>query len=150
MQRITNCILRNNDHILLLKKPSHGWYAMPGGKMELKESIKESVVREYREETGLILQRPDLRGVFSMIKVSQDEVLSEWMMFTFICDHYQGRLVDFCDEGELEWVPINKVLEKPMAPSDKYIHQQLLYNSKLVYGSFEYTQDYDVIKHNLD
>lgn len=118
--------------------------------MEPKESIKEAVVREYFEETGLRLISPELKGVYTMVEMSKDSILTEWMMFTFICDIFDGSLVDFCDEGELEWVAIADVLDKPMAPSDRYIHQQLLNNTKLVYGTFEYEEDYQIVEHRLD
>ena len=53
MQRVTNCLIIDHDKVLLLKKPRHGWYAMPGGKMEPRETVQESVIREVFEETGL-------------------------------------------------------------------------------------------------
>lgn len=150
MQRVTNCILKHQNSILLLKKPSRGWYAMPGGKMEQGESLKEAVIREYREETGLHLIDPALRGVFTMVKIEENIVQREWMMFTFVCEVSKGEVVDFCREGELEWVPINNVLDKPMAPSDYYIHQKLILDSKFTHGIFNYTTDHQLLSHTLE
>ena len=150
MQRVTNCILKQQDQVLLLKKPSRGWYAMPGGKIEQGESLTEAVVREYREETGLHLIDPSLRGVFTMVKIEDDVIQREWMMFTFLCEVSQGEIVDFCKEGELEWVPIDNVLDKPMAPSDRYIHRKLLFDNKVTHGIFNYTTDYQLLNHKLE
>ena len=47
------CISKDNK-VLLLKKPRRNWWVAPGGKMEPGESVKESCIREFREETGSI------------------------------------------------------------------------------------------------
>ncbi|MDC3412268.1 8-oxo-dGTP diphosphatase [Aquibacillus sp. 3ASR75-11] len=152
MQRVTNCILKDEskNQILMLKKPRYGWYVVPGGKMEQGESIKQSVVREFKEETGLDLINPELRGVFTFVVMDQLEIMREWMMFTFICDTSKGALFDYCKEGELEWVPIAEVLDKPMAEGDYFMFKHILANEHLLYGTFIYTPDDRLIDLNLD
>ena len=66
MQRVVNCILRDRDRVLLLKKPRRGWWVAPGGKMKPTESIMDTLLREYEEETGLQLENARLCGVFTM------------------------------------------------------------------------------------
>ncbi len=134
----------------MLKKPRRGWYAMPGGKMEQGETIKESVVREYWEETGLELVDPKLMGAFTFLIKEQDELIQEWMMFTFMCHHTEGSLVEECDEGELEWVHMNEVLTKPMAEGDRHIYSHVLTDKHMMYGKFTYTSDYQLIDYSLD
>jgi 8-oxo-dGTP pyrophosphatase MutT (NUDIX family) len=47
-------VIRDNDgRILLIKRADNGFWAMPGGAMELGESITECAIRETYEETGL-------------------------------------------------------------------------------------------------
>lgn len=148
MQRVTNCLLKDHDKVLLLKKPRRGWYAMPGGKMEYGESIQEAAIREFREETGLELVNPELYSVATMVKKLDANVSDEWMMFTFVCDWYEGTLVDFCKEGELQWVPISSLATLPIAPSDRYIHEYLLRRERL-YASFELDQQDQLINYRL-
>ena len=150
MQRVTNCILMQDDKILLLKKPRRGWYAIPGGKMEQGESIKESVVREYREETSLHLQNPELAGVFTFTVRDKDTIVPEWMMFTFVCNACKGELTEHCNEGILEWVDRDKVTELPMAAGDRKIFEHVLTKNEMLYGSFSYTKDYNLIDMRLD
>ncbi|WP_343327846.1 8-oxo-dGTP diphosphatase [Lentibacillus saliphilus] len=150
MQRVTNCILLKDDHILLLKKPRRGWYAIPGGKMEQGESIKESVIREFREETDLQLIQPELIGTFTFNILDGANVLQEWMMFTFVCDQYSGRLIEHCREGELEWVPTKHVMNLPMAEGDRAIFKHILTSRKMLYGSFFYTEQYKLIDMRID
>ncbi|RWZ54977.1 8-oxo-dGTP diphosphatase [Halobacillus fulvus] len=150
MQRVANCILKTDNHVLMLKKPRRGWYVAPGGKMEAGENIKDSVVREFKEETGLDIQDPELKGSFTFIMKEEGETVQEWMMFTFYTDDYTGELLDESEEGELEWVPVEQVLDKPMAEGDRYIFQHILNQEEQVYGTFVYTTDFTLIDQDLD
>ncbi|MFB4167879.1 NUDIX domain-containing protein [Virgibacillus sp. JSM 102003] len=150
MQRVTNCILLDNEKVLLLKKPRRGWYAIPGGKMEQGESIKESVVREYLEETELQLIKPSLAGAFTFSVFNDETVVHEWMMFTFICKNFTGKLTEHCNEGELEWVALDNIKNLPMAEGDRKIFEHVLSSEAMLYGSFSYTENYELIKLRLD
>ncbi|MCG0314635.1 MAG: NUDIX domain-containing protein, partial [Calditerricola sp.] len=99
MQRVTNCVLRDGDRVLLLRKPRRGWWVAPGGKMEPTESVTEAVIREYREETGLTLVDPALRGVFTVLIEDGGRVVDEWMLFTFYAERYEGKPVMESPEG---------------------------------------------------
>lgn len=150
MQRVTNCVVVNNDHILLLKKPRRGWYAIPGGKMEQGETIKESVIREYKEETDLNIHSPQLAGVFTFSIFEQERTIDEWMMFTFICHQYTGELTHYCNEGDLEWVAIDRISDLPMAEGDLKIFDRIFNTQDILYGTFSYTPDYELIGYRLD
>ncbi|HLS10420.1 8-oxo-dGTP diphosphatase [Lentibacillus sp.] len=150
MQRVTNCILLNDDKVLLIKKPRRGWYAIPGGKMEQGESIKESVIREYREETELELTDPELGGAFTFLIYNGKTIAQEWMMFTFLCRAFTGTLASYCREGELEWVTRDAISSLPMAEGDRKIFEHVLTSDKMLYGSFSYTEDYRLIDYRLD
>ena len=150
MQRVANCILKVNNSVLMLKKPRRGWYVAPGGKMEAGENIKDSVVREFKEETGLFIENPELRGSFTFIMREEEKTAQEWMMFTFYSSSYSGDLLDVSDEGELEWVPVDEVLQKPMAEGDREIFKHILSSEDQVYGTFVYTTDFRLIDQDLD
>ncbi|MGP4061323.1 8-oxo-dGTP diphosphatase [Halobacillus sp. H74] len=150
MQRVANCILRVNEHVLMLKKPRRGWYVAPGGKMEPGENIKDSVSREFKEETGLSIQNPELKGSFTFIMREEEQTAQEWMMFTFYSTAYSGELLEVSDEGELEWVPVDEVLKKPMAEGDREIFKHILSSDEQVYGTFVYTTDFRLIDQDLD
>lgn len=147
MQRITNCILydRKKDQVLLLKKPRRGWWVAPGGKMEEKETIVESVVREYREETGITLIDPVLRGVFTIIVEDNGRYVDEWMMFTFLAHQYEGQLLSESPEGELAWVSRTKIADLPKARGDQVFFDHLLTEQRddVLIKRFRYTPDYE-------
>jgi len=150
MQRVTNCIIVDHHQVLLIKKPRRGWYAIPGGKMEQGETIKESVIREVQEETALNIHSPQLAGVFTFSIFEQEHTINEWMMFKFITDQYSGSLTNYCEEGELEWVAIDRINELPMAEGDLKIFDRIFSAKDILYGAFSYTSEYDLVGYRLE
>ncbi|UYO35249.1 8-oxo-dGTP diphosphatase [Bacillus zhangzhouensis] len=150
MQRVTNCVLHHEDQVLLLQKPRRGWWVAPGGKMESGESVKDSVVREYREETGIYVLNPQLKGVFTFIIKEGDQIVQEWMMFTFMADSFTGKNVTESEEGILKWHDIKDVPHLPMAPGDSHILDFMLKGKGLLHGTFTYTPDFELIAYRLD
>ncbi|MGG3998847.1 NUDIX hydrolase [Anoxybacillus kestanbolensis] len=150
MQRVTNCVLVKDGHVLLLKKPRRGWWVAPGGKMEQGESVREACVREYREETGIYLKNPKLKGVFTFVMKRGEEVVSEWMMFTFFAEHFDGENVVQCEEGELAWHPIEQIPTLSMAPGDYHIIDYVIKGTGMMYGTFTYTEEFELLSYRLD
>ncbi|EIT87022.1 YvcI protein [Fictibacillus macauensis ZFHKF-1] len=150
MQRVTNCVLVHDNEILLLQKPRRGWFVAPGGKMESEESIRDSVIREYREETGIYLKNPQLKGVFNFIIKEQDKIISEWMMFTFLATEFEGEALTESEEGVLSWKPASDIRNLPMAPGDHHIIDYMVHGSGMIFGTFTYTPDFELLSYRLD
>ncbi|WP_044892985.1 NUDIX hydrolase [Bacillus alveayuensis] len=150
MQRVTNCVLVKDGKVLLLQKPRRGWWVAPGGKMEQGESIRESCIREYREETGIYLKNPELKGIFTILIKKDEQIISEWMMFTFFADQFAGENVEASEEGRLEWHPIEGISQLPMAPGDYHILDYVIKGSGIIYGTFTYTEDFELLSYRLD
>ncbi len=85
-----------------------------GGKFEDGETPEECVLREAYEETGLTLQNLEYRGILTFVS---DKWPTEYIHL-FYSNEFSGDLID-CDEGELEWVPIEKVYSLPLWQGDK-------------------------------
>ncbi|RFU67020.1 8-oxo-dGTP diphosphatase [Peribacillus saganii] len=150
MQRVTNCVLVREKKVLLLQKPRRGWWVAPGGKMEPGESVRDACIREYREETGVYLKNPSLKGIFTFIMKEGDKVLSEWMMFTFYAVDSDGVNVDECEEGKLEWHPLDQIKNLPMAEGDTHILEYMIQGTGIIYGTFTYTPDFELLSYRLD
>jgi len=150
VQRVTNCVLRKGDEVLLLQKPRRGWWVAPGGKMEPGESVKEACVREFREETGIYVKNPKIKGIFTFIMKENDIVQSEWMMFTFVADEYDGQHMEVSEEGLLEWMGISELKDLPMADGDYHILDYMIHGNGLIYGTFTYTPDFKLLSYRLD
>ncbi|WP_059172068.1 8-oxo-dGTP diphosphatase [Bacillus sp. FJAT-27445] len=150
MQRVANCVLMKDSEILLLQKPRRGWWSAPGGKMEPGESVRDACIREYREETGIYLKHPKLKGVFTIIIQENGQTVNEWMMFTFFANEYEGILNEFCEEGILQWHSTNEIPGLPMAPGDYHILEYMIHGTDIIYGTFTYTPEFDLIGYRLD
>jgi 8-oxo-dGTP diphosphatase len=150
MQRVTNCVLIKDNEILLLQKPRRGWWVAPGGKMEQGESIRDTVIREFREETGIFLKDPSLKGVFTIIMQDDGKIISEWMMFTFLATSFDGENVSESEEGKLAWHHADTISSLPMAPGDYHIIDYVTKGAGTIYGTFTYTADFELISYRLD
>ncbi|MGZ9586028.1 NUDIX domain-containing protein [Paenibacillus marinisediminis] len=112
------CIVQDKDRVLLLNRPSkRGFpgYLGPGGKVECSESIAEAVVRELREETGLIVKEEDLiyKGIDGFVVPDTNY---RGIVFNYIVHKYEGELLQDPPEGELLWVDIQEAMSLPMQP----------------------------------
>lgn len=150
VQRVTNCVLLKENKVLLLQKPRRGWWVAPGGKMEPGESVRDSCIREFREETGIYLRNPNLKGIFTFIMKDGDKVLSEWMMFTFMAQESDGLNVDESEEGKLSWHKLEDIKDLPMAAGDYHILDYMIHGNGMIYGTFTYTPDFELISYRLD
>ncbi|AWI13501.1 8-oxo-dGTP diphosphatase [Caldifermentibacillus hisashii] len=149
MQRVANCIYMKNGEILLLQKPRRGWWAIPGGKVEPKETVKAAAIREYGEETGIQIRDPIIKGIYTFL-IEDDDKFTEWMMFTFFTNQGDGIQKNVTREGKLQWHPVDKLGELPMAEGDRLIIQQALFGENVQFGTFHYTKDFQLISQKLD
>lgn len=149
MQRIANLLAVKDDQVLLLQKPRRNWFVAPGGKMEVGESIYDSALREFYEETNLTAHNAHLKGVYTMIIKRDSEIVDEWMLYTFVTRDFEGEPFHETREGILDWHPIESLVTLPMAEGDR---TNLVFAAKekgIQYGTFEYTEDYELIKETI-
>lgn len=85
-----------------------------GGHFEPDETPEECLLREVREETGLTLTSWRFRG---LVTFQCDRWKTEYMCL-YTADGFLGEIGE-CDEGNLEWVPKEKVYELPIWAGDK-------------------------------
>ena len=104
-----------------------------GGKFEPQESPEECARRETFEETGLTVGRMDYRGIVTFVYKDITEY-----MHLFTSDDFSGTM-RVCDEGDLEWVEINRVCDLPIWEGDKIFFRLMekkvpFFSVKLVYN----------------
>jgi 8-oxo-dGTP diphosphatase len=71
-----------------------------GGKFEPGETPEECVIREIREESGLVAHNPILKGFLTFPGFSNDE---DWYAFVFVVKEFEGELSE-SPEGDLSWI----------------------------------------------
>ena len=99
---------------------NHDKWIGVGGGFEYGESPEECALRETREETGLTLTDCRFRGIVTFDCEGQETLY----MYLFTASGWTGELTD-CDEGELEWVPKEKVYDLPIWEGDKIFFRLL-------------------------
>jgi len=104
-----------------------------GGKFLEGESPEECVLREAKEETGLILTDYRYRGIVTFVS----DIWPCEYMHLFTANGFEGELKD-CDEGVLEWLPKDKLYGLPMWAGDRIFLDLLdqgapFFSLKLVY-----------------
>lgn len=110
MKQTTLCYIEQDNQYLMLHRikkendENHDKWIGVGGKFEEGESPEDCLLREVREETGLTLLEYRLRGIVTFVS---DEWGTEYM-FLYTATKYEGTLIE-CDEGELVWVPKDKL-----------------------------------------
>ena len=104
-----------------------------GGKLIDGESPEECVVREVKEESGLDIKNPILKGILTFPKF--DEV-DDWMVFVFVSNEFSGELSE-CDEGVLEWIDNEKVMSLNLWDGDKiymkWLTEHPFFSAKFIY-----------------
>ncbi len=100
------CLIHNEDSYLLQDRVKKDWrgYTLPGGHIEPGESIVDAVVREMKEETGLMIKSPRLCGV-KQFPIEG----GRYIVFLFETDQFEGKVVD-SDEGKMHWVKVSELL----------------------------------------
>ncbi|MEK5068562.1 NUDIX hydrolase [Sporosarcina sp. FSL K6-1508] len=151
MQRIVNLLVVKDNHVLLLKKPRRDWYVAPGGKMDPGESILETAVREFTEETGAVPIDPSLKGVYTMVIMDEngENVKNEWMLHTFIAFDLAGEPFETTTEGVLEWHPVDSLQTLPMAEGDRTNLLFAVSRPGIQYGTFFYTEEFKLLKEKI-
>lgn len=131
MKMTTLCYIENNDCYLMLHRTKKKkdvnkdkWIGV-GGHAEGNETPQECLIREVKEETGLLLTSYKFRGLITFIS---DEYEAE-MMCLFTADGYTGELIT-CDEGELEQVKKSDVPQLPTWEGDAQFLKLLLEDEK--------------------
>ena len=115
MRMTTLCYLERDGRYLMLHRTkkavddSHDKWIGVGGKFEPDESPEECMLREVREETGLVVTRWRYHGIVTFVS----DVAQSDYMHLFSATEWEGTLHP-CDEGELQWIPKNELGRSPL------------------------------------
>lgn len=139
MRETTLCYLERGSEYLMLHRirkqndPNHDKWIGVGGGIESDETPEDCLLREVREETGLALLRFQKRGVIDFISDRwKDEV-----MHLYTADRWSGEMID-CDEGVLEWVEKEALLNLPLWAGDRVFLKLLSENAPFFRLRLEY------------
>ena len=127
MINTTLCYIEKENKYLMLHRTkkendlNEGKWIGVGGKFEKDETPEECLLREVKEETGLTLTKYKLRSV---ITFRSNKWETEYM-YLFTANEFTGELIP-CNEGELEWVEKDKILDLNIWEGDKIFLKKML------------------------
>ena len=123
----TLCYIEKDGKYLMLHrvKKHHdinaGKWIGVGGHVENGETPEECLLREVKEETGLVLTAYRLHGLVTFLS----DACEPELMCVFTADAFDGEMIE-CDEGELAWVDKSEVLALPTWEGDHVFLERLL------------------------
>lgn len=128
MRETTLCYIEDDGRYLMLHRSPHkkdgsvGKWMGVGGKIEPGETPDECILREVKEETGLDMTDYRKRGIIHFYSdIWEDEI-----MHLYSCYGYEGEPVSECDEGELKWIDINRIMELNMWEGDRIFLKMMI------------------------
>lgn len=105
---LTNmCLVYDEKKVLVQEKTGtkyEGGLVFPGGHVEEGESLRDSVVREIREETGLVIKNPQPCGFKDWIL----EDGTRYIVLLYKTDQFEGELKN-SREGKVFWLDRNDI-----------------------------------------
>lgn len=149
MRNVTLCYIEKDNKYLMLHRTKKEndlnkdkWIGV-GGKFEDKESPEECIIREAKEETGLTLKSLELRCIVTFVS----NIYETEYMYVFTSNEFEGELIE-CNEGDLEWVDKEKIMNLPTWEGDKIFLERIVkgvpfFTAKIVYEEYKLI-DFDI------
>jgi ADP-ribose pyrophosphatase YjhB (NUDIX family) len=113
-------IIVEGDRVVLVKRghaPLLGEWSIPGGLLEVGETVRAAAVREALEETGLTVEAGKLLGVYDrVIRDNGGRVLYHYVLIDFLCRRVSGELQAAGDAADVRWVTREELAEIALAP----------------------------------
>lgn len=137
-------LIKDNKVLLIYKKKGHGkglWNGI-GGKIRENEEIRESVVREAKEEVGVRVKSFKLAG-----KINFDDDTGEWEVYVFKSSDFEGNPQE-TDECIPKWFEIDEIPYDKMWPDDKYWLPLVFENKK--FRAFFKIRNMEILEYKIE
>ena len=106
-------VVLDGDRVLLVKRghpPLQGEWSLPGGTVELGETLEAAVAREVLEETGLEVSVGQVVEVLDRVDRSPDgRIEYHFVIVDYACTVQGGFIARGSDAEDARWVPIREL-----------------------------------------
>jgi len=100
-------VVVSEGRVLLVRRgtePMKGCWSLPGGLVEVGESLEAALVREVREETGLVVEVVELIELLDRIHKEGERVRYHYVIADYLCRVTDGQLLASSDAEAVRWV----------------------------------------------
>lgn len=115
--------------LLLVKRasaPGKGFWAIPGGLVELGETVREAAERELLEETGISVRAKEAFTIFDFIDRDPDgEIRYHYIIIDFLADYLGGEPKAADDVSDARWVSPDEAAALNLSPTTKKLLTQM-------------------------
>ena len=100
-------VIVNEGRVLLVQRgrePLKGHWSLPGGLVEVGESLQTAVIREVEEETGLLVEPIELIELLDRIHREGERIRYHYVIADYLCRVVGGCLKAASDADAVRWV----------------------------------------------
>ncbi len=114
-------IVMQDGRALIVKRreePGRGMWSVPGGKVELGETLRDAVAREAHEETGMIVQPGEMLAVSDAVyRDNHGRIQFHYVFVDFLCRAIRGELRAATDAADVRWLSEVELDTTPITPT---------------------------------
>ena len=115
-----HALILNEGHMLLIKRatePSKGKWSLPGGRIELGETIHQAIKREVLEECSVEIEIERIFDVGeNIIRDEEDRISYHFVLIYFLAHYKGGELKAQSDAEDVRWFTTEELYEADMHP----------------------------------
>ena len=123
--------------VLLVRRknePSYGRWGLPGGVVELGETVEEAVIREVKEETCIRANPLRLITTFdSIIRDEENRIHFHYVLCNFLCEYVGGELKASNDASEAVWARLNELKQMDVPSRTRRLIEKVAYEEGFLY-----------------
>jgi ADP-ribose pyrophosphatase len=128
-QIAVGAIVIKDGHILLVKRgqpPGQGMWAIPGGSVELGETLQEAAEREVKEETGIIIRAVNPVHTFDLIdRDNVGRVRFHYVIIDLVADYASGEPHPGGDASEARWIAYEELDKLPASQTTREVLRKM-------------------------
>ncbi len=114
-------VIIHEGRVALVKRalpPLQGQWSIPGGLLEVGETLREAAIREAYEETGLRVEAGKLLGVFErVLRDERGKIQYHYILIDFLCKLAHGQILAGGDAAAAEWFAFEEIADLAL-PAD--------------------------------